>query len=166
MSGPYYVYALKDPRTSPARPFYIGKGKGNRVHNHESAAKNGCIHPRSYRIREIWTNGRQYERRICREFELEADALSYERRLIGRFGIKRLTNLSPGGSVQKKVELPIRVKDMLFAIEALRVKHQRLIVEFNLEWRRDKLAAKELLADVLVESQEKISQLSIKLQNI
>jgi uncharacterized protein len=24
----YYVYALKDPRASPAMPFYIGKGTG------------------------------------------------------------------------------------------------------------------------------------------
>jgi hypothetical protein len=30
----YYVYALKDPRTSPAKPFYIGKGKGTRAYDH------------------------------------------------------------------------------------------------------------------------------------
>ncbi|MDP1693299.1 MAG: glutathione S-transferase N-terminal domain-containing protein [Burkholderiaceae bacterium] len=30
----YYVYALKDPRTSPALPFYIGKGVGSRSHDH------------------------------------------------------------------------------------------------------------------------------------
>ena len=30
----YYVYALKDPRESPAMPFYIGKGVGTRSHDH------------------------------------------------------------------------------------------------------------------------------------
>src|SRR6266850_7711481 len=30
----FYVYALKDPRTSPALPFYIGKGTGSRAYDH------------------------------------------------------------------------------------------------------------------------------------
>jgi hypothetical protein len=30
----HYVYALKDPRKSPAMPFYIGKGTGTRAYDH------------------------------------------------------------------------------------------------------------------------------------
>jgi hypothetical protein len=30
----YYVYALKDPRSSPAKPFYVGKGTGSRAYDH------------------------------------------------------------------------------------------------------------------------------------
>ena len=30
----YYVYALKDPRMSPAKPFYVGKGAGSRAYDH------------------------------------------------------------------------------------------------------------------------------------
>jgi hypothetical protein len=32
--GAFYVYSLKDPRTSPAKPFYIGKGVGTRAWDH------------------------------------------------------------------------------------------------------------------------------------
>ena len=32
--NPFYVYALKDPRTKPLKPFYIGKGTGNRIRGH------------------------------------------------------------------------------------------------------------------------------------
>ena len=34
MSNSYYVYALKDPRSNPARIFYIGKGTGSRAWSH------------------------------------------------------------------------------------------------------------------------------------
>ena len=30
----YYVYSLKDPRTSPAKIFYVGKGTGSRAFDH------------------------------------------------------------------------------------------------------------------------------------
>ncbi len=34
MSNTYYVYSLKDPRTKPAKVFYIGKGTGSRATDH------------------------------------------------------------------------------------------------------------------------------------
>lgn len=52
----YYVYALKDPRTSPALTFYIGKGVGTRSHNHllkPDATRKGA------RIKEIVASGGQ-----------------------------------------------------------------------------------------------------------
>jgi hypothetical protein len=30
----YDVYALKHPRSSPAKPFYVGKGTGSRAYDH------------------------------------------------------------------------------------------------------------------------------------
>lgn len=32
--GAFYVYTLKDPRSSPAKPFYVGKGVGTRAWDH------------------------------------------------------------------------------------------------------------------------------------
>jgi len=32
--NPFYVFALKDPRSNPIKLFYIGKGTGNRAWQH------------------------------------------------------------------------------------------------------------------------------------
>ena len=50
----YYVYALKDPRTSPAKPFYVGKGT---VVVDDHLVK---VDPRKYaRIEQIIESGAQ-----------------------------------------------------------------------------------------------------------
>ena len=52
----YYVYALKDPRSSPARAFYIGKGTGSRAYDHLVIPDRS----RKYaRIQEITAAGRK-----------------------------------------------------------------------------------------------------------
>ncbi|RDK82578.1 UNVERIFIED_ORG: hypothetical protein DFO82_2402 [Idiomarina abyssalis] len=40
MSNTYYVYSLKDPRSKPAKIFYIGKGTGSRATAHLKRADN------------------------------------------------------------------------------------------------------------------------------
>jgi len=49
----YYVYALIDPRNN--KPFYIGKGKDNRIYNHVNNAikhikKRGAANPIRYSL--------------------------------------------------------------------------------------------------------------------
>ena len=79
----YYIYALKDPRTSPARPFYIGKGTGSRAYDY-------LVKPdatRKYaRIQAIIESGKKPLVAILADDLTEAQALKLEAELIAAFG--------------------------------------------------------------------------------
>ena len=100
----FYVYALKDPRSSPAMPFYIGKGAGSRAFDH-------IVTPdatRKYsRIKEILASGSTPMVDILVEDLTEAQALRLEAELISAFGTEGtgglLTNtVVPSGLSSKK----------------------------------------------------------------
>src|SRR3989338_11011464 len=97
----YYVYALKDPRISPAKPFYIGKGTGTRAHDHlvrPDATRKGA------RIREIIEAGCKVLVSNLVEDLSEIQAIKLEAELIAAFGTEAtgglLTNaVVPSGIV-------------------------------------------------------------------
>jgi len=93
----YYVYALIDPRDK--KPFYIGKGKGNRCLQHEKEALKGSDHPKCIKIREILKQGLS----ICIErlayFHDEHKAYDHEKEVISQIGLDNLTNISAGGLI-------------------------------------------------------------------
>jgi hypothetical protein len=101
-SQSYYVYALKDSRSNPAMPFYIGKGTGVRPEDHlvrvDSTQK-------GIRIREILATGNQVLIARLVDGLSESEALKIEAELISAFGVE-----SQGGLLTNAV-VPIgRVK--------------------------------------------------------
>lgn len=71
-----YVYLLLDPRNG--KPFYVGKGKDDRVFNHLAAARRGADGARSDRIREIYDAGLEPKLDILRHRLDDATALIVE----------------------------------------------------------------------------------------
>lgn len=90
----YYVYHLIDPRCDNV--FYVGKGVGGRVKEHERDAKRGLAGAKCDRIREIWACGQQVVRRIVKEFADERAAYAFEKREIDRIVLDRLCNAMRG----------------------------------------------------------------------
>ena len=101
--NPYYIYALKDPRTSPARPFYIGKGTGNRAWDHTLRADSTR---KGKRIAEITAVGLEVLTTVLADELTEVQALKLEAELISAFGTEDsgglLTNsVLPSGAAPK-----------------------------------------------------------------
>ncbi|MDC9727657.1 MAG: GIY-YIG nuclease family protein [Candidatus Thioglobus sp.] len=95
MSNSYYVYALKDPRSNPAKIFYIGKGTGSRAWNHiinVDETRKGVF------IKEIMESGKEVMVSQLVSYLTEAQALKIESELISSFG-----TIDAGGSLYNTV---------------------------------------------------------------
>lgn len=83
--NPFYVYALKDPRQKPAKPFYIGKGTGNRAWEHQTQVDDS---ERGKVIQEIHDTGLRALHTVISDNLTEEQALKIEAELISAFGIR------------------------------------------------------------------------------
>lgn len=82
----YYVYELIDPRVN--LPFYVGKGKGNRVYFHlsEKSRAKSDNRRKFNKIQKIRKEGYEPEIKIVQYFENENDAYNYEEHLMKKYG--------------------------------------------------------------------------------
>jgi hypothetical protein len=106
--NPYYVYALKDPRSNPARPFYIGKGTGSRAWDHSLRADDTR---KGKRIAEIQSAGRDVVTTVLADDLTEIQALKLESELVAAFG-----TLDTGGMLTNTVVpsgRPVRLRSDL-----------------------------------------------------
>ncbi len=110
--GLYYVYELKDPRYSPPRVFYVGKGRDARRYDHEEetrailgvgkgrdrAGKRAfgsramLLKHKHKVIIEIWDAGLEVMHGVVFRSDNPCAALRVEAEYINRVGLERLTN--------------------------------------------------------------------------
>jgi hypothetical protein len=108
--GAFYVYALKDPRTSPARPFYIGKGVGTRAWDH---LLNIDDTPKGQRIEAIRGSGHEVLVTILCADLTEWQAIKLEAEMIAAFGTEAtggtLTNsvLPTGSAASRRAQVTV-----------------------------------------------------------
>lgn len=95
----FYVYALF--REDGITPFYIGKGRGTRVHIHEKDARRWDTSHKARVIQKMWACGiTEIPKVVLAEGLLDVDAKLIECdliQLIGRWPLGPLTNLTSGG---------------------------------------------------------------------
>lgn len=139
--GDYYVYGLIDPRTNQI--FYIGKGTGNRVFEHEKESLNS---PNSDKMKlktifEINSLGLDVKKIIINSNLTETEAFAAEAALINAFNYVSdagLTNIVAGHHSAEA--LSVEDFEKIYGAEELReedVKHKILVIKINKLYRRN-----------------------------
>lgn len=83
-----YTYLLPDDTV-----FYVGKGTGNRINDHENEASRDCPCKKCTTIREVWASGNIVKKRIVFETLNESEALAKESELIQEYAGEHLSNV-------------------------------------------------------------------------
>ena len=92
-AGSPYVYALADSLSGDV--FYIGKGRGRRMFNHEAEARRGKAGAKCDKIRGVIATGGTVECRVMAVFATDREAYAAEKTFIAKY--PNLTNITAGG---------------------------------------------------------------------
>ncbi|AEP29380.1 LEM-3-like GIY-YIG domain-containing protein [Brumicola nitratireducens] len=132
----YYVYLLQDPRDNTV--FYVGKGFGNRVFQHQKGETIGARESdKISKIDEIKTQGYSVKHQIIRHGLSEEVAFEIEASLIDFIGMKNLLNLQSG---HYSSDFGIKSSDEIMALyeaEPLNTELPVLLININRGYRRD-----------------------------
>ncbi len=139
--GEYYVYGLIDPRNK--RIFYIGKGRGNRVFEHERECLNNANIEKLklQTISEIKNAGFEVEKVIINFNLSEEEAFAAEASLINAFnyiGNMNLTNIIAGHHSAEALSVE-RFEKIYGAteLEVKDIKHRILVIKINRLYQRN-----------------------------
>lgn len=129
----YYVYVYSDPDTK--KPFYVGKGKGNRVFNHLNEQSES---DKVKKIAEIKDRGKEPLIEILVHGLDEETALKVEAAAIDLIGIESLTNQQRGHDSSTYGKIEVSTLEARYVCEELSckdIKHNVILIKINKLYR-------------------------------
>lgn len=139
--GDYYVYGLMDPRNKQI--FYIGKGTGNRVFNHENESHDNPDSEKAKlkTISEIENAGLEVGKIIIDWDLTEEKAFAAEAALINAFNYVnnfKLTNIVAGHHSTEALSVDeFEQRHGAVELEEKDIKHRILVIKINKLYQRD-----------------------------
>lgn len=139
----FYVYLLIDPETD--EPFYVGKGKDNRVFNHVACELNDDeeLNNKYEEIRRIQSKNEQVKHLIVRHGLTEKTAFEIESALIDTFKfIPKFRNYVRGNiqgginSIEKGLMTSDEIKRMYNAKPLSKIEDNCVIININKSYKR------------------------------
>lgn len=134
----FYVYIYTDPRNG--EPFYIGKGKGNRVFSHLDDPEDS---DKTAKIRAIRKSGAKPQIDILRYGLTEAEACLVEASAIDLIGLPSLTNRVSGHHVRSFGRIGSTELIQMLSAKPVAVRHKALLITINRLYRSN-MSNKEL----------------------
>ncbi|HET6569768.1 MAG TPA: hypothetical protein VFG50_17515 [Rhodothermales bacterium] len=123
----YYVYLYVDPRTG--KPFYVGKGKGDRVLSHMSEAGESR---KLQMIKELRDEGLEPRMDILAHgLRDEETAFRIEAAVIDLIGLDELTNRVRGWRSIQTGRLPLHELIVYYAAKPVKVEVPALLIRIN-----------------------------------